>query len=201
MARRLYHGGQIVFYLLLSAARKQGYDGLLRQVVAIEEVGGRLMKLRLEVAHLLCCRVANIVYLVVMLTLIERYFERKDGEHLINISFNGLNAPLFPCPYLGRDVIIHWYLRVLMHVFGYSEVKSGVVYQYHHVGLPLQNVGLAQAHTLEDGGQMHQYGHEAHVGQLAIMLHARASYGTHQVAPEESELGRRVFLQQGFHQS
>ena len=68
------------------------------------------------------------------------------------------------------------------------------------MGLPRHDVALAQGHVAEDGTQVHEHGHEAHVGQFAVMLHALTANGSHHVAAEEAELGLGVNPLQGRHQ-
>ena len=47
---------------------------------------------------------------------------------------------------------------------------------------------------------MEQHGHEAHVGQFAVVLHERAASGRHLVATIEAELCLGVVFPQGQHQ-
>ena len=87
-----------------------------------------------------------------------------------------------------------------MHVLGYIEVKPRIVDEYHHVGLPLQDVLLAHLHVAQDGGQVQQYGDKTHICQLAVVLDHRTAYSSHQVAAEEAELRLSVALLQTLHQ-
>ena len=82
--------------------------------------------------------------------LIERYLERQNGEHLVDISFDGLDAPFLPRPNLGRDVIVDRNARFSTQIFGYTEIKARIVNEYYHVGLPANNISLAQFHVLNN---------------------------------------------------
>ena len=84
-----------------------------------------------------------------------------------------------------------------MDILGYVEIESRIVDEYKCVGLPLHNVALALCHIAEDGGQMHKYGHKAHICQLTIVTHTYSSDIRHLVAAEESELGGIVYTAQG----
>ena len=88
-----------------------------------------------------------------------------------------------------------------MDVPGDAEVEARVVHQYQGVRLPLHDVALAEGHIGKDSAQVEQYGDEAHVGQVAVVLHRRTTArGSHQVAPKKTELRLRVFATQGRHQ-
>lgn len=80
-----------------------------------------------------------------------------------------------------------------MYVLGYIEVKAWVIHKNDHVRLPLCDVLLAHLHVLENGGQMHQDGNDAHVGQFLVVFDTCSSYSSHHVAPKEAELRFRVF--------
>ena len=95
--------------------------------------------------------------------------------------------------------ILGGYLRMRMDILGYVEIESRIVDEYKCVGLPLHNVALALCHIAEDGGQMHKYGHKAHVCQLTIVTHTYSSDIRHLVATEETELGGIVYTAQGSH--
>ena len=86
-----------------------------------------------------------------------------------------------------------------MDILGYVEIESRIVDEYKCVGLPLHNVALALCHIAEDGGQMHKYGHKAHICQLTIVTHTYSSDIRHLVAAEETELGGIVYTAQGSH--
>ena len=153
-----------------------------------------------EVAHLVGSGVAHIVDGVMMALLKERHLEGEDGEELGNIALDVADAPLLPRPYLGRDVVEHRDAGVAVQILGDIEIEAWIIDEDDHVGLPLHNVALAHGHVAEDGGQMQQHGHEAHVGQFAVMAHAGASDYRHQVAAEEAELGVGVVLAERLHE-
>ena len=81
-----------------------------------------------------------------------------------------------------------------MQEFGYVEIESGIVDEYDDIGLPADDVFLAQGHVAEDGPQMEQHGHEAHICQLTVMPEHGSSYGPHHVAPDEAELRPGISL-------
>ena len=95
------HRRQVVFDLLLPTAGKQRDDGLGGiEAIASAEFFLRLVVIGEKGTNLLRCRVADIMDGEMMLLLIERHLERKDGEHLRDIALDPFDAPLFPRPYL-----------------------------------------------------------------------------------------------------
>ena len=135
-----------------------------------------------------------------MLPLEEVHFEREDGKQLVHIALDILDAILLPRPYLGRNIIVDRYIRMRVYVLGYLEVETRIIHQNHRIGMPGRDVVLAQPHRSEDGAQVEQDRHKAHIGQLLVMLHPRATNGCHQVTAEETEFRLGVFLPQGRHQ-
>ena len=87
-----------------------------------------------------------------------------------------------------------------LHILGDVEIEARIVDENHAVGLPFGDVALAHPHIAQDGGQVEQYGYEAHIGQLAVVLHKCAANGRHQVAAEEAEPCLRVNIFQRPHQ-
>ena len=197
----LYHGGQVVFYLLLPAACQERNN----RPVGFQSVPGTEVLIAfavvfLKLRHLLHRGIAHVMDGVFMLILIERHLERQDGEHLPHVSLDGFHAPFFPSPYLGGDIVINGDAGMLLRVLRDTEVEAGIIHQYHHVGTPRRYVFLAHGHVAEDGGQMQKHRHEAHVGQLLIVLYPGAALGAHQVSTQETELRLGVFRLQGTHQ-
>ena len=199
--RSLEHGGQVVFDFLSAASAEQRHDGLLsRNVVELVKSVAPLVGSREETVHLLLRRIAHVVNRVMVLALEEAHLEGQNREELIHIAANVLDAILLPGPYLRRNIVVDRTQPLLLHILGDVEIEARIVNEYHHVGAPLGDVLLAFAHVAQNGGQMQQHGHEAHVGQLAVVLHASAPLGRHQVAAEEAELSRRVGILQRPHQ-
>ena len=132
----------------------------------------------------------------------ERYLERQDGEQLIHIAFDVLDAVFLPGPDLGRDIIIDGrsVVSFLMEILRNLKIKAGIVDKDHSIGLPLHDILLAQCHIPENGTQMEQYWNEAHIGQFLIMFHTGASHGGHQVTTEEPERCFRILFLQRPHQ-
>ena len=81
-----------------------------------------------------------------------------------------------------------------------AEVKTRIIHQDNHIGMPSHNVAFALRHVAKNGAQMEQNGHETHIGQLAIVLHACAANGLHLIATKETKLGFGIALPQCFHQ-
>ena len=88
-----------------------------------------------------------------------------------------------------------------MHIFGYAEVEARIIHKDDHIGLPLCDVLLCLPHVTQNRGQMEEYRDEPHIGQFAVVLHTCATFGQHQVAAVEAELGFRVLILQRPHQS
>ena len=152
------------------------------------------------ICYLIYCGVANIMDGVVVLLLKEIDLEGEDGEELIDIALDVLNAPLFPRPELRSYVIIDGADAVLVNVFGYLQVEAGVIDENHHVGLPFSYVALALFQTTQDGSRMEQYGDKTHVCEVTVVADKGAAYGLHLVASEETELGLGVFTSKCCHQ-
>ena len=80
------------------------------------------------------------------------------------------------------------------------QVEARIVDKDDGIGLPLRDVLLAEREVAEDGGQMHQHGDEAHVGEFLIVSHTRATDFRHEVAAEEAELRFGIFFLERPHQ-
>ena len=145
--------------------------------------------------------VAHIMNGEMMFLLIKRHLERQDGEHLVDIALDRLDAPLFPGPYLRRDIIIDGDGGLGVHELRDAEVEARIVDEDDDIRAPCHDILLAERHIAEDGAQMEQHGDEAHVSQIFVMAHTRAAFRSHEITPEETELSLRVFLLQGVHQT
>ena len=156
-----------------------------------------LLKLR----HLLCRGVAHVVYGIVVFVFVEVDLKRQYRKHLADVAAYAFNAPLFPCPYLRRYVIIDRYARVRTYILGNAEVEARVVDENHHVGAPLHDVALTHLHVTEYGTQMQQHRHKAHISQFAIVTHPCAADSRHEVAAKKAKLGVWVFLLQRQHEA
>ena len=60
----------------------------------------------LELGNLRLGGIANVVDGVVMLLLEELHFEGEDGEQLVDVALDVLDAILLPGPYLRGDVVV-----------------------------------------------------------------------------------------------
>ena len=141
------------------------------------------------------------MYGIMVFALEERHLEGKNREQLVDIALNVFDAPLFPCPYFGRDVIVNRNVGVSTQIAGYAEVEARIVDQDYHIGLPCSDVAFAHLHVAQYGAQVQQHWHKAHVGQLAIVFYAGAAHSLHKVATEETKLGIGIMSDQGSHQS
>jgi hypothetical protein len=135
-----------------------------------------------------------------MLPLEEVDLERKDGEELVYVALDTLDAILLPCPYLGGDIVIDGTDGVGFHKLGDVEVEARIVYEDYCVGLPRQDILLTESHIPQDGGQMQEHRDKPHIGEVTIMTHHRTSLCCHQVAAKETELRLLVLLSQTVHQ-
>ena len=154
---------------------------------------------RLEGGHLIYRRISHIMNGISM-SLEKSYLKRKYGKKLVHISFYILDPILFPCPNLGRDIIINRYLCFRMHKLSNIEIKARIIHQNDHIGRPRHDVLLASLHVGKNGRQMQQHRDKPHVGQLFIMLHHCSSHGSHQITAKEAKFSFRVFLFQCSHQ-
>ena len=83
---------------------------------------------------------------------------------------------------------------------GNTQVETGIIHQYHHIGLPGNYIFLASLHIGKDGTQVQQHRDKSHICQLLIMLHHRSANCRHQVSPEKAEFRLWVFYFQSSHQ-
>ena len=91
-------------------------------------------------------------------------------------------------------------MRLRPQELGYTQVETGVIHQYHHIGLPGNDIFLASLHIGKDGTQVQQHRDKSHICQLLIMLHHRSANCRHQVSPEKAEFRLWVFYFQSSHQ-
>ena len=204
---RLNHRRQIVLDLLSAAACEESDDGFLLQAMTTAELLERLMIRVAETGYLFSGGVAYIVDGVMVFLLVEVLLERQYGEEFVDITLDGVYAPFLPSPYLRRDVIEDFGRRLqggcqlLLDVLGNLEIEARIVDEDDGVGSPAGNVLLTHLHIAEDGGQMEQYGYEAHVCQLVVVAYACATYSRHVVTSEEPELGIVIVALDVLHQS
>ena len=193
------HTWQIVADFLLAAAAEDGDDGgSFRNFLkcAINR-SVQLWGLSLVFRHFIHGGIADVVNGVVVLAFEEIDFEGKNGEYLVHVTSNGLDAPFLPRPQLGGDVIIDGTELAVVNVACYLQVEAGVVHEDDDIGMPGGKVVLALAHAAQDGAGVEDYVDDAHVGQVAVVAHEGHALCLHQVASEATELCRRVFGFQG----
>ena len=196
----LKHRGQIVFNFLQSATGKQGDDGPAGiPFVPATEALERFFVVGKEASNLVCRGIPYVMDGIMMPIFEKRHFERQDGKELIDIAFNAFDAVFFPRPDLWRYVIIDGNASVGPKKLGDVEVETGLIDEYHHVGLPVDDVAFAHRHVLKDGSQVQQHRDKAHVGHLFEVPNACSADSRHEVAAQKSKLGLWVFALQGLH--
>lgn len=99
-SRCLYHTPQVIVDFLASTACQKSQDRLVRELVLATESHYIDRMLLLVGSHLVDGRIAHIVDGIVMLLFEEIDLEGKDGEKLVNIALDGLDAVFLPSPYL-----------------------------------------------------------------------------------------------------
>ena len=208
VSRRLKHSRQIVGNLMTAAAGKEGDDGFGGvETVADTEVGERDVIARLEGTDFFCRRVAYVMHRIVVAVFEEGLFKRQDAQHLLYITLEILDAPLFPCPYLGRNIIeCMWERGSVSLAVGCQEradiqVEAGIIDGYDGIGLPPHDVTLAEREVPEDGAEVCDDGQEAHECRVAIVAHHLAALCLHLVTAEETELRLRVEDTQRTHET
>ena len=196
----LKHHWQVGLYLLFATTRQQCDYRLVGKAVTFNERATFLGRIAQESINGINTRVAYVVDPVIMLLLKEVNLERKDREQFVHIALDILYTMLFPCPYLGRDVIVYRNLRVLVYILRDGEVEARIIDKDEDIRIPRHNIPLAKAHIGENRAQMHEYRNEAHICEFAIMLHALPANSRHKVTAEEAELGTAVNTLYCFHQ-
>ena len=93
-----------------------------------------------------------------------------------------------------------------MGKFGDAEVESRIVYQYHHVRIPLQNVGKTLLEAVEIRFRFQKHLYETDDRPVFIVLNESSTalvsliYVIHKVAAPETDIGLRVLMIQSLHQ-
>ena len=136
-----------------------------------------------------------------MLVLIKINLKRQDREQLIHIATDILDTVLFPCPYLGRDIVMNRYSQFGMNMFSYLQIETRIINKYDHIRIPLFYVAFTERHIFKNGSKMQKYGYKSHISHITIMLYTESPFRRHQVASEEAEIRLSVNLLQRVHQS
>ena len=84
----------------------------------------------------------------------ELHLEGQNREELVNIALNSLDAVLFPCPYLGGDIIIDGTHPIGFQKLSNTKIKTWIVDKDDNVRMPLHNVLLTHLHIFKNGAQM-----------------------------------------------
>ena len=154
----LNHCGEVVLDLLTAGAGKEGND--LRRhgdtVVRRCEITICLMGILVppyprtsappKLPHFIRRGITHIMNGIVMLLLEEIHLEGQDGEELVNIATDVLDAVLLPSPDLWRDVIIDGNVCPRFYILCNLQIEAGIIYQYDAVRLPGQDILLAELH-------------------------------------------------------
>ena len=198
----LYHRWQIVFDFLQTASCQQSDNRAISvKIILLTEFRKILMIFRSELPYFLRGWIAYIVNRIAVFLFEERYLERQDRKEFGYIALDAADPPLLPCPYLRRYIIIGRDICILFQELSYLEIKSRIIYQYHHIRFPFHYIFLTSLHVRKDGTQMQQYRYKTHICQLLKMLDASATFSSHQIAAEETEFCKLVYFFQRAHQS
>ncbi len=132
---------------------------------------------------------------------VESALERKDGEHAADISLDRLDAPLFPRPDLGRDIVEHGNAG-LGRGLGHLEIERGIVDEYQAVGPALEQLPPRRREVREYLAEMAEHLAEAHESHVAVVdYRGDGGRGRHPVAAEKGETRVAVGLAQSLDQS
>ena len=135
-----------------------------------------------------------------MLFLEEIHLEGEDGEELIDIALDVLNAIFLPGPNLRRNIVIDRNICLHFYIFSNLQVEAWIIDKNHTIGLPFGDIELTHLHVPKNRRKVQQYGNEAHISQLTIMFDAGTTNGCHQIAAKETELCVGVNFFQRLHQ-
>ena len=146
--------------------------------------------------------ITHICHLMEMVTtMVVIDLERKDAEEIISVATQGTNTPFLPSPNLRRNVIKNRSSRqMLPDIFSHRKIEAWIVDKNHYLRLPAEQVALGVPHAAKDCRQMTDDWPDAHVSQVAIMVHQRSTLSLHQVATNTAELSFWLTLTKGSHE-
>ena len=195
----LGHNGKIAADLSHAAAGKESdYRAVAELMFGQKTVTGH--KRGTQRVDLLNRRIADIVDREIM-TGIELTLEGKDGEHAADIAADSPDAPLFPRPYFGRDIVKNRYAGGRSCLCD-LKVERRIVDENETVGTAVKKRATGHRKIGKDLGEMAQHLAEAHKGHVAV-VNDRTGCGCdcHPVAAEKRKAGVAVGLAQSFDQS
>ena len=183
-----HHAWQVLGQFLFAAAGQQGDDGA--RVVGEEGgIGGAALDdFQQGVAH-----VGGLGQVVLG---VEVLLEGQYVAQTVQVAAHALEASFLPGPQLGRDVVDGFDALGVCPLLN-LEVEAGVVDADDGVGVPAEDVLLAEADVAQHGAQVQHHFDEAHDGQVADVALRLSGGLRHGVAAPEAELRLRVLLAQG----
>ena len=135
-----------------------------------------------------------------MLLLKIVFLKRKDGEHSVHVTTNGMNAVFLPSPYFRRNIVENRTDAFFLDIGCNLEIETGIVHKNHRIGLPSGNFLFATLHATQNGRKMKQNGNEAHVGKVSVVTKQFPAGSFHFIAAVTAELCFGIFLLQRHHQ-
>ena len=139
--------------------------------------------------HLIVGGIADILHRIVMALRKIVDFERQNRQKMVDMAPNAANAPFFPRPYFGRNVVEHRTGGVRLDPLGDLQIETGIVDQNHAMRLPFGDGVFTLLHRTQNRGEVEQHLHETHVGEFAVVAQQQHPLGLHQVAAETAKLG------------
>ena len=115
---------------------------------------------------------------------IEIRLEGEDTKNLVAVLSNSMDAPLFPCPYLGWDIIDNAGIgQVLFAELGHTQVEGRIVDEDEHIGLLVEERKFGNAEITLDLAEILQDGQDTHICHVAVVHAYVASLGSHLISP------------------
>ena len=180
------------------ATRQQSYYGLFSQAALRSKILETLIDIRPH-SQFIDRRISYILHRIIVLG-IKRNLERKNGIKSVYIPTDTLYPPFLPSPNLRRDIIINRNTQTTLHILGYFQIETRIIYQYNHIGTKCGNILFTQTHVRQNFIEIHQHRNKSHISHIPIMLYQRTATRSHQVTAEKTKFGVRIFLLQGSHQ-
>ena len=131
--------------------------------------------------------------------LVERFFEGKDDQHLVDVSFDFLDAMAFPGPHLRRDVVAHLH-PLAVSKLGDTKVEARVIHKNHDIRLEAEQVGFAFLDVTKHFRKISDNFSEPHECHVPIVFHEGSPLFSHQIATPGPEFRLVVLSLQFGHQ-
>ena len=114
---RLQHFRKIILNLLFTAAGKQGnYRLVIQTVFGCKSTESFHISFAIFIDRI-HTRISHVMNRITI-SCKKIDFKRKNGKQFIHIPLNVLYSIFFPCPNLGRNIIVDRYLSVLLDILG-----------------------------------------------------------------------------------